>query len=146
KQPRQNAHHQPVPQTEDELQAGTALAQDTSRTFSASPPPTTQSIFHLQRTIGNRAVQRLVAKGMIQRDPPASGSSSARPSSLFPSSAEIAMQLMERDRPILAWLDQHRLDVTLTPQVFSLVGRIRQDVPQAAAISTDELMQIISSW
>jgi hypothetical protein len=146
KQLRQNAHHQPVPQTEDELQADTTLAQDTSRTFSASAPLTTQSILHLQRTIGNRAVQRLVAKGMIQRDPPASGSSSARPFSLFPSSAEIAMQLMERDRPILAWLDQHRIDVTLTPQVFRLVRRIRQDVPQAADISTNELMQIISGW
>jgi hypothetical protein len=116
-----------------------------SKHFATARGANAQRILQLQRSIGNQAVQRLIAKGVIQRDTPFSATPTP-PINLFPSAGQISSMLMERDRPILAWLDEHRVDIVVAPQGFSIVRRIRQDIPQAADIATNELMAMIGAW
>lgn len=104
----------------------------------APPTPAPQfSVVKLQSLVGNQAAQRLLQRDVPITAPP--------PLPRLDPAAGLRAE-MARTQPVYDYLNENRVSIMLSPELFSIVQRIRRAVPQAIDIPTGELQTIIRSW
>jgi hypothetical protein len=140
----------------------TAMAQPAASAagaLSRSLLPATQVLRRLQKSHGNRAVQRYLEQRtsnapVVQRDgTPAAGFSPVQPADPLNSGAAIATVLEREAKETAAingWLDQHAGDANSwamgLQNLDGLLARLRQETPAAATIEEMRLRHTFHAW